>query len=199
MPAARRLRSVVWSIGSMLVALAAWPGAPTNAQDAEARTVMVDLGVADGPVGETLAIPVNIAVPDGTIVTALEMDVRFNKSLLSFARVDLAPQGKADQVKLVTAVESDPSDSTQSILRLRATAPKALGTGAVADLFFQIARDAKAPTGSTGHQAARRSTMLKKVAKVRTGDGTLAPTGGRDGEIEITEGVALFGCFFYMH
>ena len=75
----------------------------------------------------------------------------------------------------------------------------ALSSGAVADLFFRINPKAKPPGGSTGHKAAKFTTILKKDARVKVAEGQLAAAGGRDGEIDITSGTAIFGCFFYMH
>jgi len=171
---------------------------------AEARQtgpmVMIDVGNADGPPGRTLSVPVNIAVPEGTQVTEFEMDVRFPKEVLAFVRAELAPQGRADNVKIATTVRDDPENAQkQSILQVKATGEQALGSGAVMDLFFRINPKAKAPTGSTGHKAARITADLDSTARVRLRDGQLADAGGRDGAIDITEGVAIFGCFFYMH
>ena len=174
--------------------------APTTvAAQESASKVLVDLGTADGPPGRTVFLPLNIAVPEGTKVAELQVDVRFQKDLLSFTRAELAPQGKADEVKLTTAVEDDPDNKTQSILRIKATGAQPLGSGALADLFFRINPKAKPPTGGTGHRAAKFTAALKKDAKVNIGGTSLVAANGRDGEIDITEGVAIFGCFFYMH
>ena len=169
-----------------------------TAQQAELK-VNLDLGTADGPPGRTLSVPVNLAVPAGLKVTEVELTVKFEKDLLSFTRADLAPQGKTDEVKLTTAVEQDPAKPSGSILRLTAVGAQALGSGAIADLFFKINPKAKPPAGSTGHKAAKFTADLKKDAKVKLADGKLVPAEGRDGEIDITSGVAIFGCFFYMH
>ena len=72
---------------------------------------MIDIGNADGPPGRTLTLPLNIAVPEGLKVTEIEMDVHFEKDVLSFTRADLAPQGKADEIKLTTTVEDDPKSA----------------------------------------------------------------------------------------
>ena len=175
-------------------------GVPTTVDAQEsASKVHVDLGTADGPPGRTVFVPLNIAVPEGTKVTELQVDVHFQKDLLSFTRAELAPQGKADEVKLTTSVEDDPENKAQSILRINAVGAQALGSGAVVDLFFRINPKAKPPTGGTGHRAAKFTASLKKDARVKVAEGTLASAGGRDGEIDITQGVAIFGCFFYMH
>ena len=139
-------------------------------------------------------------MPAGTQVTGFDVDITFPKDLLFFVRADLAPQGRADKVKVTTAVEDDPKNpEKQSILRVKAAGAGALGSGAVMDLFFRINPKAKPPTGSTGHKAARFTAVLDSTTRVRLQDGQLADAGGRDGAIDITEGVAIFGCFFYMH
>ena len=168
------------------------------AQETAAK-VNVDLGTADGPPGRTVSVPLNIIIPEGMKVTELEMSVKFEKDLLSFTRTELAPQGKADDVKLTTTVADDPERKTGSILKITAVAAQPLGSGAIADLFFRINPKAKPPGGSTGHKAAKFTTQLKKDAKVKIGEGQLVAAGGRDGEIDITQGTAIFGCFFYMH
>lgn len=184
---------------AILIATAVVCGAhPAAAQGAEGK-VTVDLGTADGPPGTTISVPVNIAVPENTTVAALELDVRFEKEVLSFTRADLAPQGKADGLELTTSVEDDPDDKSRSILRVTAAGAKPLSSGAVADLSFQINPDAKPPTGSTGHTAAKFTAVLQQDARVRIGEETMAVAEGRDGQVDVTEGVALFGCFFYMH
>lgn len=160
--------------------------------------VAVDLGTADGPPGSTIFVPVNVAVPDKMSITRLELEVRFEKGLLSFVRADPTPRSKADDVKLATSTEDDPDDPRLSIVRLTATADGGLATSAVADLFFRITPDAR-PSGSTSHKAGAITTVLNKTARVGTGGDELTVAEGRDGEVEITEGVALFGCFFYMH
>jgi hypothetical protein len=160
--------------------------------------VVVDLGTADGPPGSTIFVPVNVAVPDKVSITRLELEVRFEKGLLSFVRADPTPQSKADGVTLATSTEDDSDDPKLSIVRLTATADGGLATSAVADLFFRITADAS-PSGGTSHKAGAITTVLKKTARVRTGSDELTVAEGRDGEVDITEGVALFGCFFYMH
>jgi hypothetical protein len=169
-----------------------------QSQQTESK-VMIDIGNADGPPGRTLTLPVNIAIPEGTKVTQIEMDVRFEKNVLSFTKADLAPQGKADELKLTATVEDDPKDEKLSILKLKAVGEKALGSGAVADLFFRINPKAKPPGGSTGHKASKFSTALKKDARVTLAEGKVVAAGGRDGEIDVTAGQSVFGCFFYMH
>ena len=171
---------------------------PAQSQPPESK-VMIDIGNADGPPGRTLMLPLNIAVPEGMKVTEFEMDVRFEKNVLSFTRADLAPQGKADDVKLTTTVEDDPKNEKHSILKLKAVGGQPLGSGPVADLFFRINPKAKPPAGSTGHKAAKFTTTLKKDARVTLAEGKVVAAGGRDGEIDVTAGVAVFGCFFYMH
>jgi hypothetical protein len=161
--------------------------------------VMIDIGNGDGPPGRTLTLPVNIAIPEGMKITEIQMDVQFEKDVLSFTRADLAPQGTADEIKLTTTVEDDPKSAKHSILKLKAVGGKPLGSGAVADLFFRINPKAKPPGGSTGHKAAKFTTTLKKDARVTLAEGKVMTTGGRDGEIDVTAGQAIFGCFFYMH
>jgi hypothetical protein len=141
----------------------------------------------------------NLAIAEGMKVSELEVTVRFNKDLLIFSRVELAPQGKADDVKLTTSVEDDPEKKSDSILKITAVGPQALGSGAIADLFFRINPKAKPPGGGTGHKAAKFTAQLKKEARVKLAEGSLIAAAGRDGEIDITSGTAIFGCFFYMH
>lgn len=172
---------------------------PSYAQSQEpAAKIAVDLGTADGPPGSTVFVPVNIAVPGTKSVTRLELDVRFDKTLLSFVRADRTPQANAEGVSLATSISDDPQDNGRSILRVTATADAGFTTSAVADLFFRISEDAK-PSGSTSHKAGAITTVLEQTARVGTSPGELGLAEGRDGEIDITEGVALFGCFFYMH
>ena len=116
---------------------------PAQSQQAEAKPqaeskVMLDIGNADGPPGRTLPLPLNIAIPEGLKVTEFELDVHFEKDVLSFTRADLAPQGTADGLKLTTTVEDDPKNVKLSILKLKAVASKPVSSGAVADLFFRI-------------------------------------------------------------
>jgi hypothetical protein len=160
---------------------------------------MIDIGNADGPPGRTLTLPVNVAIPEGMKITEISMDVRFEKNVVSFTRADLAPQGKADEIKLTTTVEDDAKDEKLSILRLKAVGGKPLSSGAVADLFFKINPKAKPPGGSTGHKASKFTTTLKKDARVTLAEGKVLTAGGRDGEIDVTAGQSVFGCFFYMH
>ena len=197
MTANRTHPSLSW-IAALAVAFLFCVAPAAHFQQAETK-VIVDLGSTDGPPGRTVSIPLNITVPEGAKVTELELDVRFEKDLLSFARADLAPQGKADSVKLTTSVEDDPEKVGRSILRIKAVGAQPLSSGAVADVFFRINPKAKPPAGSTGHKAAKLTAVLKKDARVKVGDGKLAAATGRDGEIDITAGTALFGCFFYMH
>ncbi len=183
---------------TLIVTIVALSNGQAAAQQADAK-VNIDLGTADGPPGRTLSVPMNIAIPEGMKVTEFELTVRFEKDLLSFTKADLAPQGKTDDVKLTTAVEDDPEKKTGSILKITAVAAQPLGSGAVADLFFRINPKAKPPGGSTGHKAAKFTAALKKDARIKMGEGQMLAAGGRDGEIDITQGVAIFGCFFYMH
>jgi hypothetical protein len=183
---------------TLIVAIGALANAQAAAQQAEAK-VHIDLGTADGPPGRTLSVPLNIAIPEGMKVTEFELTVRFEKDLLTFTRAELAPQGKTDEVKLTTAVEDDLEKKTGSILKITAVGGQPLGSGAIADLFFRINPKAKPPKGSTGHKAAKFTTTLKKEARIKVGEGQMLAAGGRDGEIDITQGVAIFGCFFYMH
>jgi hypothetical protein len=186
------------SIVALVAAVVLCVPHPAHSQQAESK-VMLDIGNADGPPGRTLPLPLNIAVPEGMKITEFEMDVHFEKNLLSFTRGDLAPQGKADGVKLTTSVEDDPKNEKLSILKIKAISGQSLSSGAVADLFFRINPKAKPPAGSTGHKAAKFTTILKKDARVTLAEGKVVAAGGRDGEIDITSGVAIFGCFFYMH
>lgn len=177
---------------------------PVQAQQAESKAqveskVMLDIGNADGPPGRTVPLPLNISVPEGMKITEFELDVHFEKDVVSFTRADLAPQGTADEIKLTSTIEPDPKSEKHSILKLKGVTTKSLSSGAVADLFFRINPKAKPPGGSTGHKAAKFTTILKKDARVKVAEGQLAAAGGRDGEIDITSGTAIFGCFFYMH
>ena len=95
-------------------------------------------------------------------------------------------------------VEPDPNNPDRSILRITATSERPFSSGAVVDVFFRIVGKGVKPRGSTGHTAAKVTAVLKNDAKVRIGERLLVAK-GRDGEIDITEGVAIFGCFFYMH
>ena len=192
------IRALRLSVAVLTVAVVLSAPPQVQSQQAESK-VMIDIGNADGPPGRTLTLPVNIAVPEGMKVTEFEMDVHFDKNVLSFTRADLAPQGKADEIKLTATVEDNPKDGKQSILKLKAAGGKPLSSGAIADLFFRISPKAKPPGGSTGHKAAKFTTTLKKDARVTLAEGKVVAAGGRDGEIDVTAGVAVFGCFFYMH
>lgn len=185
------LRETVWA--ALLLSVAAY----SEASQAAAR-IAVDLGTADGTPGSTVFVPLNIAVPEHATVTRLELDVQFDKNLLAFLRAEPTPLAKAEGVELSTAVEEDREDSTRSVLRVSATSTRGFTSSAIADLFFQISREAT-PTGSTSHKAGAITTVLKRTARVTAGGAELRSVEGRDGEIDITEGVALFGCFFYMH
>jgi hypothetical protein len=184
-------------LGATLVAIAVCGVSATESQESAAK-IAVDLGTADGPPGSTVFVPVNIAVPDEESVTRLELDVGFDKTLVSFVRADETPQAKVAGVSLSTSIGDDSQDRSRSILHVTATAAKGFTTSAIVDLFFRVSAEAK-PSGSTSHKAGTITTVLEKTARVGTTVGQLSVAEGRDGEIDITEGVALFGCFFYIH
>jgi Cohesin domain len=186
----------VWGAGAS-VAHTQEPGKPSQT----APAITVDLGTADGPPGRTVSVPLNIGVPDGVSVTAMDVEIRFEKRLLEFVRVEVTPEATADSVTVTPSTETDPDAQDRSIVKLKATTTKPFRSMAVADLFFRINPKAIPPAGSTGHKAAKVTVVLKRQAQVRMGDGEgkLMAAAGRDGEIDITAGAAIFGCFFYMH
>lgn len=152
--------------------------------------VIVDVGMGAGKPGTTVPVGITVTVPEGTRITAIEQEIRFEKRVVSFVRAEVGPQGAAADVKVTASEEADRDPPDLSILRLKATAARPLGSGAVVDVLFRINDDVKLDTRSP----------LKNKARVQiAGRGGFSDAEGTDGVVIVTDDPAIFGCFFYMH
>jgi hypothetical protein len=171
--------------GALLIGMLFPLAAPTFAQESIAARITISQ-TAGGP-GTDVAAPIFLVTAEGVRVGAISLRITFPSALVTLK------QAKSD-VKIRNAVKPDAEDPALAVLELEidgAEPGTVIPDGQIADLTFQISKDAKL----------EEYIALKGTAVVRTPDAPaaeVAPVRVYEGLIMVTAD-QIFSCFFYMH
>ena len=160
----------------------------------EPTAMWLDLGMGQGTPGASVVIPVILKVSSDVDLGALELEVSFPNTLVTFQEVRNAIGADASNAEVSSSVENDATDTEKSIVKVSVTAEPGMWipTSTVVDLIFKV--DDEAPLDAV-------AILQPQFQATTAGDnpGPISPTTVDDGEIGVGETTLVFSCFFYMH
>jgi hypothetical protein len=154
----------------------------------------LDLGMGQGRPGASVIIPVILKISDKVDLGALELEVSFPNTLVTFQEVRKAIGADASNAKVASSVENDATDTEKSIVKVSITSEPGMWipTSTVVDLVFKV--DDEAPLDAV-------AILQPQFQATTAGDNPspISPTEVDNGEIGVGETTLVFSCFFYMH
>lgn len=152
------------------------------------------IGQAKGSPEGQMPAPINLTVGKGIEVGSLTMTIRFPAEPVVFLRVELGGVAEAMGAEATAEVKEE---KDEAVVQLTIATPEKGGaraplpTGALADLWFKIAKDATP------------DTVIPLTIVAATATGTKAGAGTvkvetHDGQISVSKPIVT-SCFFYMH
>ncbi len=160
----------------------------------EPTAMSLDLGMGQGTPGASVVIPVILKISDDVDLGALELEVSFPNTLVTFQEVRNAIGADASNAEVSSSVENDATDTEKSIVKVSVTAEPGMWipTSTVVDLVFKVDDEA---------QLDAVAILQPQFQATTAGDnpGPISPTVVDPGEIGVGETTLVFSCFFYMH
>ena len=181
------LTSIVILLG--LSSLASF-GAPQEA----AKVSRLNLGFDKSTPGNQAYIPIILSLADGVEIGKIITEISFPTERLSFEEARRGASADSVDAQLQSAVKMDDENPDNSILEMTITseANKAIPSGIVVHLIFQIAD--LAPAGEMIPLRANKAEALTTGDSPQPVDLAVG-----NGEIETLDIPVMFACFFYMH